>query len=726
MALDRVAQEAGNRDLFEMEAESIERLFDQFEPAGQSYGEYEYLFEAFWKKSKKAAKSGSRSGRKGRKKRAGGIKQKLLSRVIGILKKVFRMILNKVLDQAIGRLPANLRPAARKLRSRFLGGGKAKRDPRPSAPVEDSREPDEDVSSAPVDDASLEPDEGAGEASENPASLAEAANTEIVASLFEFDSELEAESDQEFSSETQGLSPAAELSMAREQFMQALAQAKEGEDLAPHVEGFLPAIVPALKMASRFGLRKVIAKLLGKLIAKFIQKTVGQQSALPLGQAIASAGLKMMGFETNSAAERSLVPSLLAQTVEGTVQRLGESVERLGLAERDLENPALLEAMASQAFEQAAAANWPGRMMRPELRESSEPDDMWVLAPAKGKKYYKRGPSRKITIDPKTAENITIFAGKTLADFLYVEKGLARKPLQAILWMYEAIPGSTLSHIALFEKNVPGLGNASKAAWSQIHPLTSDAAGQLTGSAGLGRKFTPKWMASPHMIQIGLRYYYLRLLGSASSSGGYVGGNGGAGSEGTDDAVGGSSPSTTTGEGQEPSQINTVVDCQNNKIIVSLFFAEPQAQRVAASFRAGQTEGVVFQAVTAVLDAAAQNAADGKGKHIKVIPKTQQLFKRRRRPVLNLVMQWFRKRFFKWAGRVIVKIVEKEIESFRTSFIKAADDPAWGVTVRIELDNPPAMEAICAALAGQVKLPPMEAVEIPKAYWSTIAGFRRE
>lgn len=723
LALDRIAAEAGQRDVFEMELEVIDRLFKQHQPAGANYGEYEYLFESFWKKARNSAKAARGAGSKARKKGARGIKGRILAKLIGVLKRVFRMILKRVLQQAIGQLPPPLQRAAIRLRDRLLGRRRPMaREPEPEPDAmgnSDSASADDDPGgsagadaepSVPVDDATLVPDEGAGDAGGDVSAVTEDADAAIAASFYEMEGSFEAEFQPEtLSSAGVHTAPTApSLSQAREQLLEALARAKPGEDLAPHLDNFIPAILPALKMASKFGLRGPLSRTLGRIIARFIQNTVGQQTAAPLGQAIANQGLRLMGFEAATSPGEAALPVhlLVAQTVEGTVQRLAESAERLGLESRDFENASLLEALAAQSFERAAAANWPGRMLRPEVRESSHVDATWVLAPEAGRKYYKRGPAIRVKIDPATADQVEIFAGKTLGQFLFVQKGLDRRPIEAVMHMWEAIEGTWLSRISLYEKHVPGLGSAGQEAWEQIHPLTDRAAGFLLGSAGLGRKFAPKWLTSQNKVQIGLRYYYLEITGGARPV---------------------DSPATTIAPADaRPSQINTVVDCQRSRIVVALFLAEPQAQRVAASLRSGQSGAVLFQAIAGVMDAAAQNAADGKGKHLKVIPRVQQLFKRRSRPMLRLVMEWFRKRLFKWLGRVVVKLLEREMNAFKAAFIQAADDAAWGVTVRIELNNPPAMEAICAALDGKVKLPPMGAVESPKAQWSVVAGFRDE
>jgi hypothetical protein len=724
-AIDRINQEAGHLELFDMEQETVQTLFERHQPEGTAYGEFEYLFEAFWKKAKGAAGAVARKGRKARRAGARGLKGRLLGKLLGFLKRMFRKLLNVVLRKAIGKLPAALRPAAQRLRQRLLGGTSATQvveEPNDDAADDGDSQP---ISAAPVDDAALEPDEGSADTGTDPQSAVQDSDELISASLFELEG-YEAEFQPEaWMSAGVGESDVQRLDEARAVFMEALARAKPQEDLSPHVENFLPAIIPLLRVCMKLGLRKPVAQALGRLIAKFIARMVGPSLAQPLGQSIASAGLKMLGFETAQESEAQSETSghyeqetparisLAAQTVESTVMRLAEATERLGLTGRDLEDKELFEALAVQAFEQAAAENWAGRMMRPELRESSDPDGHWMLAPANStRKKYKVGPTRRIRIDPASADTIAVFAGRTLGEFLFQQKGLPRRPIDAIIHLYEAIPGTTLSYISLLEKGVPGLGHAKESAWGQIHPLTTEAAGSLMGSGGLGRSFAAKWMVSPNKIQIGHRFYFLEIvnqdLGTAPGPG--------------PGSVAVAAPRSVME--RRPSEFNLVVNCQSNKIVAALFIAEQQAQQVATSLRSGNAGAVLLQAVTAVLSAAAQNMTDGRGKHIQIIPKAEQL-KPRGRMVLRMVMRWFRQHFFKWLARVIVKRIQRELTEFSQTFTKATEDPAWGVTVTVTLDNPPAMEAIGAALQGKLKLPPLGPEEVPASTWSVTPGFSR-
>ena len=64
------------------------------------------------------------------------------------------------------------------------------------------------------------------------------------------------------------------------------------------------------------------------------------------------------------------------------------------------------------------------------------------------------------------------------------------------------------------ERNVPGLGTAAKVAWSQFHPLTSQAAGLLFREPGLGRDVSAKYLADPLTISVGQRFYYLEIPGA--------------------------------------------------------------------------------------------------------------------------------------------------------------------------------------------------------------------
>jgi hypothetical protein len=165
-----------------------------------------------------------------------------------------------------------------------------------------------------------------------------------------------------------------------------------------------------------------------------------------------------------------------------------------------------------EAFEPAAANNFPPQYIREELRPSLVPG-VWVLKPRSGPRHMYKKFSRvfNITIDPKTAAAVTSFRGLPLANFLRDKLGLdPSKPVNAKVHLYEAIKGTILSRISNKE-NLPGLNSKQPFGWVQLHPLTPEASSLLIKEPGLGKKLHPSFYVSRHKIGIGQRFYYLEI-----------------------------------------------------------------------------------------------------------------------------------------------------------------------------------------------------------------------
>ena len=63
---------------------------------------------------------------------------------------------------------------------------------------------------------------------------------------------------------------------------------------------------------------------------------------------------------------------------------------------------------------------------------------------------------------------------------------------------------------------IPGFGTASRNAYNQIHPLTTEAASVILGQPGLGKNVRPVHNRNRNLIFPGERFYYLQIQGAAS------------------------------------------------------------------------------------------------------------------------------------------------------------------------------------------------------------------
>jgi hypothetical protein len=302
-----------------------------------------------------------------------------------------------------------------------------------------------------------------------------------------------------------------DLDQARERFIHELENLREGEDPAPYIQNFLPAVLPALRLGVRLIGRAKVVTFLANLLAKVIAKLIGPEAAPALSRAIVDAGLKMMTLEVSPQDEARAAASSVAATVEEAVRRVS------ALPDYVLDNQELLEGFALEAFEQAAAANLPPVLSdavyreRPDLLESRNARTCWIMLPLRRRKRYKKcGRTFKVRITPSMADEIESFEGP-LADYLQDQLGVDEgAEVEAELHLYETLPGTTLPDIAREESETPGVsGSATNAA--QLHPLTPKAAGLLLGEPRMGRNLPPD--TTRMRIGVGQRLYRLSIPG---------------------------------------------------------------------------------------------------------------------------------------------------------------------------------------------------------------------
>jgi hypothetical protein len=393
------------------------------------------------------------------------------------LKALGKFLLRHVVRFALGQLPPTLRPLAQKLSDKLFR-------------------------------AIGETHEGEGEAQEQSESEALPAAADAAHLEAEFDVQVaqllltndEAEMDHLVSSYGEGesySSPLPELDNTRTQLIKELSRLQPGDNPQPVMEQFLPALIwPAAKTAITLLGRPKIVNFIGRLLSGLIKPLIGADAAGLLAPAIADAGLRIFGLETNNPEPRAMAAEALAATVEETINSISE------LPQHVLENETLLSDAVHEAFENAASAYFPNSVIKPELRESAERHGMWTRMPAKSerKRYAKYSDSVPVEISPRLAGSIDTFGGATLHDHLRDQYGHHDgHPYKAKVSLYQALPGTRGSTIARAE-GFPA---------SQLHPLTPHAAGALLGqNASLGLRHTSgAYLATPQKLHVNQRLY---------------------------------------------------------------------------------------------------------------------------------------------------------------------------------------------------------------------------
>ena len=366
------------------------------------------------------------------------------------LKALVRPLLQKVLQKAVGLLPASVRPLAGKLAARLTGQSEA-------------------------EDAAGEHDLGR-EFQVQAAGLllapGEAEAEDIVA-------EAEAEAAEPGSAALQ------ELDQARALLAQQLTSLPPGQEPVTELEQFIPVIMAA-QQAIRLGIKLIgrdkVVGFLAKAIAGLVKGLVGQDAAVALGKPIADVGLKVLGLEAPPSAETALAGEALASTVEETVRDV------LQLPAEAFEDPLRLEAEVQQAFAEAAARNIPAQYLKPDLPqlETSGEGGVWILMPRAARPRYRYKKYSRVFYVPvsrQVAQAIATRDGGTLETQL-ADRGVTTWPAQVEVHLYEALPGTHLGHIAEFEGERDGTAGETL---DELQPLTPEAAAMLVHEPRLGR-----------------------------------------------------------------------------------------------------------------------------------------------------------------------------------------------------------------------------------------------
>lgn len=675
--LEGVAEALEHTDPSSLSESELDAIFERFEPRDSGLERsFENFLGGLLKKAKKVVGGAVKLAKKGVATAVRAIPG--LSGLLKRLKLMVKPLLDRVLRTALDRLPPGLRAPAQTLAQRVLGTTGA------AAPAESQGEP------AAVPELYV---------------LQQELDLRVASLLFAADdAEQEVVVNDAITEREDPAAPIGQLLEARADFVDELAR---GADPAEAMERFIPAVMAVLPVARTVigvvGRPKVVG-FLARHLAKLVEPHVGPQAAPALSQAIVETGLRLLTLEAPTDDQtRRLAPAAIAGTVEDTVRRVAE------LDEETLEQSALLEAAVNEAFSEAVSENFPPRLLVPEVREAAEAGGTWVSMPLTGRRKYYRKYTRIIDLDltAQKAAAVTTFGGGTLAAFLKAQLGVT-PPVRVRAHLYQAIPGTWLSRIARHEKGVAGLGSAAKSAWSQLHPLTPEAAGMLLGEPGLGRRIAPRFTASRDLIGVGQRFYYLEIAGARVPP-----------------------PADTARPAiRRTSEVNLTLDFPADEFRVSVYLSEADAQELATRLRRKEISAASMLAKKAY-GAALRTAMEGDlPGHVRIRHETttpEQFAAAAGRLITHVgkgALQALGAKLVDWVGRAIATYLQEKA----TEAIAATEDPADGVTIVVTVANVPGAGVVRRLLSGEglgTPLPnPLSLFEgAPRLSVRTLPGF---
>lgn len=667
--LDRLAEGLAGVDLESLDDARLAEVIGRYDPVAPQVSP---AGEDFIKAITQKARSVVGSVLKKAKAVASSVAGPLVAAALGRLRGFINPILKRVLSFAIDRLPEPLRAPARLLASKIT-----------SETLEGEAE-GEDFASSPAQ-------------ATDPEALAEsfdAALAEAITSAGGSQPELESLAGDQYGQEQEGPQESRELEAlaeARGTLIDTLKQARDGEDLAPAVEQFVPALLGALRVGINLVGRPKVVNFLAGYLGKLIARWVGPQVSGPLSKAIADTGLKLVSLEQPEyEREDEAVPAMLAATIEDTVRRLAESEDYV------LEDEDLMHLATADAFERAVATNFPPNYVRPGARRAPSIGGRFVARRPRSARPYRRfNRTPEVELTAPVAERIPTFGGVTLAAALRAAG--AALPLKVRVHIFEATVGTSLRRIAAIERGRRGGGRISS---TRMHPLTPAVAGLLLREPGLGVTVGPAYLRSRQRVAAGQRFYFLEPMTAAGV------------------------PAPQTGRAAAGSGVASqgwiIVDTTLSRIVVALYFSETDAQRIASSTTAGRPATVLLPALTAAYDSAAKTlgSPSGRVRIVKELEEGEELLGPVTERMMPMLAGALRRAMRSW----LLPLLSEWTRSRSAEFVQAAAAPANGVTITITLTGVPGMNVVRDALRGSLGAGALQSVASGAAFRGTPSG----
>lgn len=635
-------------DVASLSPEALDEVLDRFDPAvGELTPAGEEFVGALVRKAKKAVKLVAKTAGKVAK-GVGKLAGSVLSGVLKKLKGLINPLLRRVLSFAIGRLPAPLQPAARKLASRFTS----------------EAQDDEGFDTTPSP-ANLTDVEALAE------SFDEALAESTVYSAEGGDREELEFAGQESLVETRELEALAE---ARAQLTDQLRAANDDEDLAPAIEQFVPALLGALRLGINIVGRPKVVNFLAGYLAKLIGKWVGPTMSKPLSSAIVDTGLRLISLEHEDGAGREArdgeaAPVALAAVVEDTVRRLAENEDYV------FEHEDLLQIAAAEAFSQSVATHFPQRFVRPSLQQAPSLGGVFVARRARSlRPYLKYSRTPEVEISSAIADTIPTFGGVTLGAALRASG--ATFPIRARLHVYQAMAGTTLPRIGRMDRAGAGRGYMRS---TELHPLTPHTAAVLVREPRLGAAVPGAFLRSRHRIAAGQRFFALEPATAI-------------------DSLALPAARERSLPRPRPSGAWMTINPRRGRISVALHFSETDAQAIAAAIRDGRGVPALVQASTSL----ARDLDRSTQARVRVVREDEEnpeaLEALTGRPLAVPLAGSLRRRVRAWVLPALASWARANVEAFA----RAAAHPGAGVTIRVRLTAVPGLDQ---ALTGGQQRP---------------------
>jgi hypothetical protein len=635
--LDRLHQGVAETDFASFSDAQLDEFLDRFEPdRGDMTPAGEEFVSGVIKKARKAVKWVAKKA-KSVARTIGKAGLKLLGPVLKRLKSLVRPLLKRVLGFAIGKLPAPLRPIARKLASRL----------RLEAEAEDEAE-----------------EEFWGERLDDMGELAQSFDM-LVAEAAVGDErpeglgETEAEDD-EASVYAQGSNRLMTLAEARGALLRQLREAEDSQDLTPEIEQFVPALLGALRIGIRLVGRPKVVNFLARLIAKLIQRWVGPKLSKPLSSAIVDAGLRLISLEAEAEAEGAFKESraaarALAGVIEDTVRRFAENEAYV------LDDEELAALAAGEAFSGAVATFFPANLIKESLQEAPSLGGVFVphrMDELRPYARYSRAP--EVTITAQMAEALPAFGGETLGAVIGAAE--LNFPLRSRLHLVHSMSGTSPAQIV----RRLGLRHGAMGT-AALQPLTRAAAGMLLREPRLGTDSAMRRPRPAGPATAGQRYYVIEPLGQ-----------GGPGRR---------------GRRAKASRFRQRVDATGRTIVLGYYLSERRAQRVAVEMKKSASAAPLARTLIELMGGLRRRGSRPVGETEAFALggfAEEELSLSSLKSALGGFKAGLSRRIRQWTLPALIAWLRDNSEAFQ----RAVQHPAQGVTLTVRLTDVPGLSLL--------------------------------
>lgn len=397
-----------------------------------------------------------------------------------------------------------------------------------------------------------------------------------------------------------------------------------------------------------------------------------------LSSAIVDTGLRLISLEAEDSGaselgEEEAAPVALAAVVEDTIRRLAEHEDYV------LEDEDLMQLAAAESFSQAIATHFPQRLVRSDLQRAPFHDGAFVARrPRNVRTYRKFSRVPEVDVSAQIADSLPTFGGTSLGAAMRAAG--ASFPLRARMHIYQAAPGTTLSAISRFDRSAAGANGTLPP--TSFHPLTPQAAGMLLREPRLGAQVPRAFMSSRNRIAAGQRFYVLQPIGPSGSIASMH------------------APSPAALKRLAPSRAWLSVNAPKGRIVIGLYLSESDAQQIAEAIRKGSGTASLLKALLQA------SRTIGLGTAPRAVQKEdqeeaeEQLAGSLGRMAPAAILKALRRRLAAWVLPELAKWVKASSEAF----VRAAQHPDPGVTIRVRLAGVPGLGQIRQIAAG-VALP---------------------